>query len=99
LQRLTLAYSERLNLLEGLNKCISELTSQPSSDDNKNDNWIIYVSSSSDLSSFTHQNEYVKLVDLIRESKVNIVFVTLGINDESKLSAFKKVFSVSDKVR
>jgi hypothetical protein len=56
------------------------------------------VSTSTDLSSFQNEFDYITLINSIREYEINMMFILLGVDNENFVKTLQKALTVSERV-
>lgn len=87
----------RLFIVRGLKDAVSEITRETNGHIDDSYNWIMYVCSTPDMSSFKYLEELSKVYKKLKNFKINVLFITVGIKSEKKIKKLHKYLNFNDR--
>lgn len=91
------AQGKRLFIVRGLKDAVNEIARETSGHVDDSYSWIMYVCSTPDMSSFKYLEELSKVYKNIKNLKINVLFITVGIKSEGKIKKLHKYLNFSDR--
>ena len=88
---------DRLFIVRGLKDSVNEVLRETKGHIDESYNWIMCVCSTPDMSSFKYVAELAKVYEKLKDLKINVVFITVGITTEKKIRKLQKYLNFNDR--